>query len=307
MRSLSFAEWSQLPRSISALRAAHPLALQAFPAADPARCLLSGHYATPSAIERRGLFTVPAVLLETLPIISKNYIGQGKATEPRVWATPSKPALRNLGETGKSNIQAVQLAAALYRVLSALDGVEMELDPRVGIALPFTVDPDMFEPERCWISRAASGGGHTSPIMRLDGKTLTVAEALLNLMWPTLAVTKWGLRRRCGKDRCVNPWHYLPPAWNKNLIELLPYAIAVPLRKSFPSIPLPAWNPVDDIVSFTGNWAKWEASCVAALHNTNPQTQAALPDEPEPTSLSDIAPEDAIAAMRAALAGPTGA
>lgn len=302
---LDFAEYSMLPREIATLRAKQPLALHVHPAADPARVLLSGHYARPEAIDRGMLFTVPAVLFEALPVLKKQSIGGPRGTEPKVWAKPSTAQLRALGASGRSSVLAIKRAAALYRILSNIHGVSMERDERLGIVLPFVQDPDVFAPNTCWVSGASRSGGHTSPVMQMDGETLTVAEVLMNLCYTTLVPFRWGLRRACAHPHCVNPWHYIHERPSRQALDTFQYAIAVPRMNTLPRLPLPMRNPVDTQLYFNASWVEWCQACFEHLGQINPHTpaQAALADEPPPPSLSDMGTEDILAALRATAVG----
>jgi hypothetical protein len=283
MRAFSLSDRAFTPPGLAELRKRHRALLHVYPALDPSRSLLNGVPVTGTALDEHRLFSVPTVLLEALPVVSNQYLG---VPRPAVWATPNTETLRASRLAQQSSVLTVKRAATLYRAVSAIEGVRLELDPSCGLLLP-QADLAVFAPDVCWPSNASAGGGHTSPTMRMDNRMMTVATALFNLAYPCKISFHWKLRRQCPNYRCVNPWHYIDEELKPQVHAALQVALAVPLGLRAP-LPLPRRSPVDGLVDFTATWAEWTTDCERLLHAADKGPGPAAAIQPEKMEPEDV-------------------
>ena len=300
MTHLSLTTYAYIPPALAQARVPHERWLRRFPMADPARIGLGRAFVAPAVADNLGLLTFPAVLFEALPLLRKSALGPTASGAPNsVMTRPSVETLQHFGAHTQGGLLAIQLASAMFRALSALEGVELEWDKNLGVMLPRTTDPDLLsDPEKCWPSRAGIGGGHASPVMRLRGKLMTVAEAFLNFAYPAVVPVHYSLRKRCKTVRCVNPWHALPSTLRPATLATLDVAIALPPGRSLGAPPFPTWSPLENHVSWVGSWADWCSRCEAALSGLTPTSAPVA----TPENFVEPTPDDFLAAADAGFA-----
>jgi hypothetical protein len=106
----------------------------------------------------------------------------------------------------------MQLSATLYRILKGMQETDMEQTANFQgtVAKPSNA---YLNADEHWLTNARPRAGHTSPVMTFKGKTMMIADVLLNLAYPSGRLYTFGLRRRCDNNACVNPGHYIY-GWN---------------------------------------------------------------------------------------------
>jgi hypothetical protein len=179
--------------------------LRSYPLSDPHRVSLGGVGLDRHSIDTVAALHFPAVLFENLAVM------HGKHT-----FGASQKIIDQSGPVVIAGLT-MQLSATLYRILKSME--DTELVQEANFAEPVVkVGNTYLNTDEHWLTKARPRSGHTSPVMIFKGRTMMIADVLMNLAYPNARLYTFGLRRRCEVKACVNPAHYIY-GWNPKATE----------------------------------------------------------------------------------------